>query len=181
MAANSLGDPRDLRVNQVLIIPRSGAVASSAPASNPWDVPRADRQFHWPLAGGNLSSPFGMRNGVMHEGVDIAAPEGTHVLAADDGSVIYAGRLRGYGNVVIVQHSDGYVTVYAHNERNLVREGEHVARGQVIADLGATGRTSGPNLHFEVRHQNQAENPIAYLPRPTQSTDGVAFAGLGGS
>jgi murein DD-endopeptidase MepM/ murein hydrolase activator NlpD len=105
-----------------------------------------------------------MRHGVMHDGIDIAAPAGTPVRAADDGVVLYSGRLRGYGNVVILQHSGGYVTVYGHNERNLVREGDRVARGQDIAELGATGRASGPNLHFEIRYENQAQNPLAYLP-----------------
>jgi murein DD-endopeptidase MepM/ murein hydrolase activator NlpD len=81
---------------------------------------------------------------------------------------------------VILQHSGGYVTVYGHNERNLVRDGEQVVRGQEIAELGATGRATGPNLHFEVRFHGQPQNPLAYLPQPPP-TSGIAFARNGGS
>jgi murein DD-endopeptidase MepM/ murein hydrolase activator NlpD len=121
-----------------------------------------------------------MRNGVMHDGVDIVAGTGTAVRAADDGSVIFVGHLRGYGNAVILRHSGGYVTVYGHNQRNLVRYGAEVARGQLIAELGSTGRATGPNLHFEVRFQGQPVNPLAYLPEPTPAT-GISFARNGGS
>ena len=180
MAANGLNDPRGLRVGQMLVIPGRGfASASAFGAPEIWPAPHADRQFAWPVAAGTLSSPFGMRHGVMHDGVDIAAPAGTPVHAADSGSVIYSGRLRGYGNVVILRHSGGYVTVYGHNERNLVREGASVARGQEIAELGSTGRATGPNLHFEVRYNNQAQNPLAYLPAP-EGAGGISFARNGG-
>jgi murein DD-endopeptidase MepM/ murein hydrolase activator NlpD len=89
--------------------------------------------------------------------------------------VIFAGHLHGYGNVVIVQHSSGYLTVYGHNQRNLVSEGDRVARGLEIAELGATGRASGPNLHFEVRYNNHPQNPLAYLPAPGIAS-GISFA-----
>ncbi len=123
-----------------------------------------DRRFSWPISGGVLSSGFGMRDGVMHDGIDIAAPTGTPVRAADRGETIFAGRLRGYGNVVILRHSNRYVTIYAHNHVNLVHEGDFVARGQVVAEVGSSGRTTGPNLHFEVRRDNFARDPINYLP-----------------
>ncbi len=100
----------------------------------------------------------------MHEGVDIAAPVGTPVRAAAAGRVIFVGRMRGYGNIVIVQHDRCYVTVYAHDSCNLVREGQAVKRGQVIGKVGRTGHTTGANLHFEVRRYNVATNPLAYLP-----------------
>ncbi len=176
MAANGLSDARNLAVGQILVIPGHPlAAASITGVPDEWLAPRADRQFAWPVIAGVLSSPFGMRGGVMHEGIDIAAPAGTPVRAADNGGVIFAGRLHGYGNVVIVQHDDGYVTVYGHNQRNLVREGEQVTRGEQIADLGATGRASGPNLHFEVRYNNHPQNPIGYLPAPGPSS-GISFA-----
>jgi murein DD-endopeptidase MepM/ murein hydrolase activator NlpD len=188
MAANSISDPHDLRVGQVLVIPSGGvddtsmqpATASAFGLPDPWSVPRADRQFAWPVTAGTVSSPFGMRNGAMHDGVDIAAHAGTPVLAADDGTVIFVGHLHGYGNVVIIQHSGGYVTVYGHNQRNLVNDGASVVRGQQIAEMGSSGRASGPNLHFEVRYNNEAENPLAYLPEPNSST-GISFARNGGS
>ncbi len=176
MEANGLSDTRNLAVGQILVIPGHPlAAASLTGIPDVWSVPRADRQFGWPVISGVVSSPYGMRAGVMHEGVDIAAPAGTPVRAADNGRVIFAGRLHGYGNVVIVQHSGGYVTVYGHNERNLVRDGQAVTRGQQIAQLGATGRASGPNLHFEVRYNNHPQNPISYLPTPTPSS-GISFA-----
>jgi murein DD-endopeptidase MepM/ murein hydrolase activator NlpD len=112
----------------------------------------------------------------MHDGVDIAAPVGTPVHAAAAGRVIYAGRVRGYGNIVIVQHADHYATVYGHNSINEVRAGQSIARGQVISKVGTTGRTTGPNLHFEVRRYNVAHNPLAYLP-PLDSSIGTRFAG----
>ena len=186
MAANSLTDPHDLRVGQLLVIP-NGENAAAAPATasafalpDPWSAPRADRQFKWPVIAGVVSSPFGMRNGAMHDGVDISAPTGTPVHAADDGSVIFVGHLHGYGNVVILQHRGGYVTVYGHNRRNLVNDGASVTCGQQIAEIGASGRASGPNLHFEVRYNNQAQNPLAYLPEPNSST-GITFARNSGS
>ncbi|MGA2412630.1 MAG: LysM peptidoglycan-binding domain-containing M23 family metallopeptidase, partial [Candidatus Binataceae bacterium] len=187
MAANDIDDPRELRVGQRLIIPGrhwapSGpALGSLAPdMADPWDVSPADRQFAWPVANGTVSSPFGMRNGVMHSGIDIAAPAGTPILAADDGTIIFAGRLRGYGEVVIIQHSGGYVTVYGHNSRILTREGAGVSRGEEIAEMGMTGRATGPNLHFEVRRGNQAQNPLAYLPPPAPE-GGISFARNSGS
>ena len=121
------------------------------------------RRFSWPVPGGVMSSPFGMRNGVMHDGVDIAAPVGTPIRAADRGLVIFAGKLRGYGNVVILRHDGHFVTVYGHNLVNSVREGDRVGRGQIIAEVGRSGHTTGPNLHFEVRRDNLARNPLNYL------------------
>jgi len=104
-----------------------------------------------------------MRNGVMHDGVDICAPAGTPVRSADSGVVIFSGWLRGYGNVVIIRHDGHYATVYGHNLVNSVREGQHVERGQLVAKVGKTGRTTGCNLHFEVRRDNSARNPLPYL------------------
>lgn len=124
---------------------------------------KPDRRFSSPLPGGRFCSGFGMRNGAMHDGVDICAPSGTPIHAADKGIVIFSGRLRGYGNTVIIRHDGHYVTVYSHNRANRVREGERVARSQTVAEVGTTGHTSGPNLHFEVRRDNLACNPLDYL------------------
>jgi murein DD-endopeptidase MepM/ murein hydrolase activator NlpD len=171
LEANHLSDSRDLRVGQSLLIPGSYTYASlggseSATGSAIWNVPRASRQFAWPLWSGTVTSGFGMRHGTMHDGVDIAAPVGTVVHAADPGTVVFVGKLNGYGNTVIVRHSDNYVTVYGHNSRILVSEGSSVARGQNIAEVGTSGRTTGPNLHFEVRYDNHAYNPLSYLAPP---------------
>ncbi|HKD66862.1 MAG TPA: M23 family metallopeptidase [Candidatus Binataceae bacterium] len=135
-------------------------------------------RFDWPLAQGKLSSGFGLRRGAMHEGVDIAAPVGTPVMAAANGQVIFAGRMHGYGRIVIIQHADHYVTVYAHDSSNLVEPGQIVRRGQVIGYVGRSGHTTGANLHFEVRHNNVASNPMLYLP-PIRTTSDTRLAGIG--
>ena len=134
-----------------------------------WKVPRAARQFAWPLWTGMVTSGFGIRRGVMHKGVDIAAPEGTPVHAADAGVVIFVGRLPGYGNTVIIRHSGNYVTIYAHDRENVVRAGQSVSCGEVIGAIGTSGRAAGPHLHFEVRYDNLAYNPLSYLPPPGPS------------
>jgi murein DD-endopeptidase MepM/ murein hydrolase activator NlpD len=95
------------------------------------------------------------------------------VHAAGAGEVLYSDRLSGYGNVIIVSHGDGYVTVYAHNSAHAVRAGDRVRRGQMIARVGQSGRASGPNLHFEVRKDNVARNPLYYLP-PAELATGLA-------
>ena len=114
---------------------------------------------------GDLTSGFGPRNGSFHDGIDIAAPRGTAVLAAADGQVLFSDVLRGYGNVVIVRHAGGYVTVYAHNQTNLVKEGQTVRRGDRLAEVGQSGRATGASLHFEVRKDNLARDPLHYLPQ----------------
>jgi lipoprotein NlpD len=173
LEVNHLSDSRDLRVGQSLLIPGSYTYASLGGAESSsgalWNVPRAPRQFAWPLWSGTVTSGFGMRHGAMHQGIDIAAPAGTTVHAADAGVVAFAGRLNGYGNTVIIRHSDNYATVYGHNARILVSEGSAVARGQSIAEVGTSGRTTGPNLHFEVRYDNHAYNPLSYLAPPGPS------------
>jgi murein DD-endopeptidase MepM/ murein hydrolase activator NlpD len=139
-------------------------------------------RFDWPIARGKLSSGFGLRHGVMHEGIDIAAPVGTPVMAAAAGQVIFVGRMRGYGNIVIIEHQSHYVTVYAHDSSNLVREGQNIRQGQLIGYVGRSGRTTGANLHFEVRHNNVAKNPLAYLLLPPAYDDhATRLAGGGGS
>jgi len=179
MSANSISDAHDLQVGQVLAIPGYTSYAPDNYGAD-YSSERPTRMFAWPVEHGEISSGFGIRNGTMHDGVDIAAPLGTAVHAAESGTVIYSGRLRGYGNVIIVRHDDHYVTVYGHNSSNLVAEGDAVARGQVIASIGDSGRTTGANLHFEVRRDNTARNPLAYLPRPDQ-TAGISFARNTGS
>ncbi len=180
MSLNGITDPRSLQVGQVLTIPGYTSYAAIEHHGEDYSSERPTRVFAWPVDHGEISSGFGIRNGTMHDGVDIAAPLGTAVRAAESGTVIYAGRLRGYGNVIILRHDDHYVTVYGHNSSNLVREGDVVARGQVIASIGDSGRTTGANLHFEVRRDNTARNPLAYLPRPDQ-TAGISFARNTGS
>lgn len=122
--------------------------------------------YMWP-AKGTLTSGYGWRWGRMHKGIDIAAPVGTPIMAAASGEVVFAGwNSGGYGNLVKLQHSDGSVTFYAHNHRVLVGKGQKVRQGQLIAEMGSTGRSTGPHLHFEIRpNGTTAINPIAHLPK----------------
>ncbi len=121
--------------------------------------------YIWP-AQGILSSGYGWRWGRMHKGIDIAGPIGTPVFAAAPGVVSYAGwNDGGYGNLVEIEHPDGSLTVYAHNDRVLVNEGQKVAQGEQISEMGTTGRSTGPHLHFEIHPNNEgAVNPMALLP-----------------
>ena len=113
---------------------------------------------------GKVTSEFGLRDGKPHKGIDIAAALGSPIFAVLDGKVVYVGSQRGYGNIVILEHTDDVMTVYAHNEANLVRIGEKVKKGQPIATLGDTGTTTGPHLHFEYRIRGKAINPRQILP-----------------
>jgi murein DD-endopeptidase MepM/ murein hydrolase activator NlpD len=121
--------------------------------------------YLWP-AQGVLSSGYGWRWGRMHHGIDIAGPIGTPILAAASGVVITAEwHTGGYGNLVEIEHSDGSITLYAHNNRILVNAGDQVEGGQLIAEMGSTGFSTGPHLHFEVHLPEQGSvNPLAYLP-----------------
>lgn len=118
----------------------------------------------WPLARNRVNSSFGKRWGRKHQGIDLRAPTGTPVLAALPGRVIHSGTgVRGYGKLIVLKHSRGLSTVYAHNSVLRVKHGQLVAQGDVIALSGATGRVSGPHLHFEVRDHGRAINPLGLL------------------
>ena len=118
----------------------------------------------WPSSG-SLAARFGPRGDEHHDGIDILGEEGHPIRAALAGEVLFSGSLPGYGNVVILKHPNALTTVYAHNQKNKVKAGARVQRGEVIALLGRTGRAVAPNLHFEVRRRNQARDPMQYLPR----------------
>ena len=134
------------------------------PATTPVEpVQRSATGWAWPASGaiiGRFSS-----NGSLNKGIDIAGELGQPVLAASGGSVVYAGSgLRGYGELVIIKHSDTYVSAYGHNRRLLVREGQQVKVGQQIAEMGSTG-ADRVKLHFEIRRQGKPVDPMQYLPR----------------
>lgn len=142
--------------------PPAPVVTATAPAQ----VPAAERAvggWAWP-ANGVLIGKFAS-NGSLNKGIDIAGDLGQPVFAASDGSVVYAGSgLRGYGELVIIKHSDTYVSAYGHNRRLLVREGQQVKVGQTIAEMGSTG-TDRVKLHFEIRRQGKPVDPLQFLPR----------------
>jgi murein DD-endopeptidase MepM/ murein hydrolase activator NlpD len=117
----------------------------------------------WPLKQGYISSRYGWRGNRMHKGLDLAAPTNSEVLTVEKGVVTISGSMRGYGNIVEVKHSDTYTTRYAHNRKNLVKVGDEVEKGQVIALLGATGRATGAHVHFEVRRAEEPLNPMEFL------------------
>lgn len=112
---------------------------------------------------GFISSRYGMRNGRMHKGVDLAAKTGTSIVAADGGKVTFSGYSGDYGNLIIINHGNGYITKYGHCSKLLVKKGDKVYKGQKIAQVGSTGRTTGPHLHFEVLKNGVNKNPLNYL------------------
>lgn len=117
----------------------------------------------WPLRQGRITSGYGRRGRRLHKGIDIAAQRGTAIFAVESGTVVRSKYMRGYGRMVEIKHSDMYSTRYAHNSENLVLVGEEVDKGQIIALVGSTGRSTGPHVHFEVRQSGVAINPIKYL------------------
>lgn len=121
--------------------------------------------FLWPVpASRRVSSQYGQRGVRAHEGIDIAAPIGSSILSVDDGVVIYSGQdLSGYGNITVIAHRHGYFSVYAHAMKNYTSKGQKVHKGQVIALVGMTGRSTGPHLHFEIRRNSEAYDPEALL------------------
>jgi murein DD-endopeptidase MepM/ murein hydrolase activator NlpD len=167
---NRLRDPGQIAVGQRLRVPARGSMPRRAYSAVPFS-PRPSRPdaaggatFRWPVEG-PISSGFGRRWLRHHDGIDIAASSGTPVRAAARGRVVHSGQgVTGYGNLVIINHEGATATVYAHNRRNLVRVGEWVEQGEVIAEVGQTGHASGPHLHFEVRRDGQPQNPLQFLP-----------------
>ena len=120
--------------------------------------------FHWPVQGRIIASFGSSVNGERNDGIDLAVPEGTPVEAAEDGVVSYAGNgLASNGNLVLIHHSNGYSTVYAHAKELLVKSGDQIKRGQVIAHSGQTGNVSAPQLHFEVRRGATPLDPVRFL------------------
>jgi murein DD-endopeptidase MepM/ murein hydrolase activator NlpD len=153
-----------------------GKLASSEAAANvrlasPVETPSAEAGpngapgFRWPVRG-RIINNFGARvSGSPNDGIDLAVPEGTQVRAADDGVVAYAGNeLKGYGNLVLVRHSNGFVTAYANGSELLVKRNDQVHKGQVILKSGQTGNATSPQLHFEIRKNSAPVDPMQFLP-----------------
>jgi murein DD-endopeptidase MepM/ murein hydrolase activator NlpD len=123
----------------------------------------AQVQFAWPVKG-KIIARFGGKNELRNNGIAIAAPQGTPIRAAEQGKVIYSGAdLRDYGNLIVIDHDGGFATVYAHNQVNLVKRGQRVGRGRVIAKVGMTGIAESPYVHFEIRQNAKAKDPLAFL------------------
>ncbi len=186
MRVNGIRDPRNLQVGRRLWIPGAWRVVYVPPTDKSAQIPqkpgaqlrkrtRSARKpapvrpvrnyLSWPLKRGAVTSTFGRRNGRHHDGIDIGAPRGTPIRAAADGKVVFSGwGPTGYGLMVIIKHPNHLTTLYAHNSKNWVRKNAQVKKGQRIASVGSTGRSTGPHLHFEVRNDTHPKNPLIYLP-----------------
>ena len=121
------------------------------------------KQWCFPLPGAKVISPYGQRGGRQHTGVDLKTKAKDKIYAAFDGEVVFSGKFHGYGNLVRIKHANGLETYYSHNSENLVKEGQHVKAGQVIALVGQTGRATTPHLHFEIRVNGKTRNPADYF------------------
>ncbi len=142
---------------------------SSGSSNDTSTQPKGTGKFSWPSASTNITSNYGYRNHPisgtrrLHRGIDIGAPLGSNVFAADSGTVVTAGWNNSYGYYVTINHGGGYVTLYAHNSKLLVSAGDKVTKGQVISKCGSTGNSTGPHVHFEVMLNGSLQNPLNYL------------------
>lgn len=150
--SNSIPDASKIYIGMELTI--SGM---AAPGSLP--VTR----FIWPVTG-TITSKYGQRASGWHDGLDVSVPVGREIVAAAPGTVTKSGWGTGYGYMVILKHADGFETLYAHNSKLMVKVGDSVKAGQVVALSGNTGRTTGPHLHFEIRLHGKTVDPLLYLP-----------------
>ena len=139
------------------------------------DKPESVQWWSYPLPGAKVISPYGSRGGRRHTGVDLKTVNKDNILAAIDGEVVFSGPFSGYGNLIRIRHDNGLETYYSHNSKNLVKVGEQVKAGQVIALTGQTGRASTPHLHFETRIGGQAVNPNRFFDHQTYSIRLDAF------
>lgn len=158
--ANKLRDPDALRVGQTLIIPLPAGSAGSRP--NQPSAAASRPEYLWPAAG-PIMSGFGVRDGRRHDGIDISAKTGTPIVAARAGVVTHAGWYYDYGLTVMLDHGGGVVTIYGHTSAVLVQPGQTVRAGDVIARVGCSGRCTGSHVHFEVRIQGRAVDPLTVL------------------
>jgi len=143
------------------------ATTEDPPSENPVKAAEATGAlptFRWPVRGKVITGYGAKTNGKANDGINLAVPEGTPVKAAEDGVVAYSGNeLKGYGNLILIRHANGYVTAYAHASELLVKRGETIKRGQVIAKSGQSGEVGSPQLHFEIRKGSSPVDPLQFL------------------
>ena len=163
--------PQTVKPEKVVSLPavQNAPVAKEEPRTTETVVKAAEPSgampsFRWPVRG-RLIAGFGSKpDGTQNDGINLAVPEGTPIKAADDGVVAYAGNeLKGYGNLVLISHANGFVSAYAHASELMVKRGDTVKRGQVIAHAGQTGNVTSPQLHFEIRKGSTPVDPTEYL------------------
>lgn len=183
---NGINRPYTIQVGQRLRLPGRGAAANTAKVAGrkhtaakrstittgkrvpskavPSPPKRAGKGFAWPVRGKVVSTFGGKEKGLQNDGINIRAPAGSSVKAAENGVVAYAGNeLRGFGNLLLIKHSGGWITAYAHNRELLVKRGEKIKKGQTIARVGSTGSVKTPQLHFEIRKGKRAVDPLKYM------------------
>ncbi|MDA1089564.1 MAG: M23 family metallopeptidase [Proteobacteria bacterium] len=179
--ANGLEPPYDIPVGQVLVLPGSTAAKplpqkdakvavikrlprQPPPPAVPQPPAVSGNGFAWPVQG-KVVSGFGFKaKGLRNDGINISAARGTPVKATENGVVVYAGNeLRGFGNLLLIKHANGWVSAYAHNDTLSAKRGDKVAKGQQVATVGSTGSVNNPQLHFEMRRGRTAQDPIKYL------------------
>ena len=168
---NGISDPSKIQTGQRIFIPGAKKVLKVeividdvvAEPGEKAKIVYKKLDFIWPVEG-KISDVFEEVESRRHQGIDISSPLGTPIKASHAGMVIYSNNtIKGYGNLIILRHSEEYVTVYAHNQVNLVEEGTWVEKGQIIGKVGQTGKASGPHLHFEIRKNNKALDPMLFL------------------
>jgi len=171
--SNGIANVSEIQTGQKILIPGAEEVlkveiyiedvASESVETKRERPGHPNMDFIWPVEGKRLAL-FEEEERKRHQGIDISSPSGMPIKASNSGWVIYSGNaIRGYGNLIILRHSEELVTVYAHNQVNLVDEGMWVEKGQTIAKVGQTGRASGPHVHFEIRRNNKAIDPLLLL------------------
>jgi len=189
---NKLKAPYSLKIGQKLLLPgavvskpqASHYIANTPKATSKWKpktaskakkaptkpiqystpVKKRNSKFAWPVKGSVISKFGVIAKGRNNDGINIKAPLGTAVKAADAGTIAYAGNeLKGFGNLILIKHSGGWITAYAHNDKLLVKKGKKVKKGDKIATVGNSGGVSTPQLHFEIRAGKKAVNPLSYL------------------
>ncbi|QDO98837.1 peptidoglycan DD-metalloendopeptidase family protein [Ferrovibrio terrae] len=149
---------------QVASAPPSSAGPTADPKQDTVLPPRSGRTFSWPVRGRVLAGFGPTPDGLHNDGINIAARAGAPVIAAENGVVVYAGsELKGFGNLLLIRHADGWMTAYAHLDKQLVKKGQKVTKGQAIGTVGSTGGVSQPQLHFEIRRGTQAVDPAKFL------------------
>lgn len=173
IASFNLLDEKRMFAGQKLVIPGGVQPAEEELASAALLASRSDRRmpegnsfipaFIWPVDG-TVTSYFGMRDGLFHFGLDIGAPYGKELRAAADGIVEYSGMKTGYGRMLIIDHGREWRTLYAHNAKNLISEGDYVSKGQAIAKIGASGNATGPHVHLEIIFGDRRLDPLLFLP-----------------
>lgn len=168
---NGIKDKSTIEVGQRIFIPGATKVlkvdiyVEDVTARKRSTAVRYERgRFIWPVEG-TVTARFGTNEKRQHDGIDISAPVGTPIRAAGSGRVVYSdNKMRGYGNLIIIEHKNKFFTIYAHNEKNMVTEEVVVKQGDIIARVGKTGNATGPHLHFEIRKGSKPLDPVLFLP-----------------